>query len=429
MDAFEYSNGALFCEDVAVADVADEVGTPAYVYSAQTLREHYRRFADAFGELDATICFSIKSLANVHVLRMFAELGSGFDVVSGGEIARARAAGADMSRLVFAGVGKTDREIREAIDAGVGLFNVESEQEFEAISRIAAERGATVRAALRVNPDVYDPNTHKYTTTGKKETKFGVDIDRAEAFFERFGRDDNVRLDGVDMHIGSPIYSAEPYVQAIERALAMIDTLRDAGHTIRTLDIGGGYAADYVAGASPEAADYAGEILPLLRGRDLQIILEPGRSVACNAGILLMRTLYTKAGGEKRFVVVDGAMTDMLRPALYGAEHFVWPAQLADGAAPPERRPDYAAPDGQTVDVVGGVCETSDTLAAGRTLPPMQRGDLLALFSAGAYGFVMASQYNARPRPCEVLVDGDTWRIIRRRETYDDLLGPERDVS
>ncbi|MBS3733851.1 MAG: diaminopimelate decarboxylase, partial [Phycisphaerae bacterium] len=386
MDAFEYRNGALFCEDVAVADIAASAGTPAYVYSSATLREHYRRFAEAFGELDATICFSIKSLANLHVLAMLVELGSGFDVVSGGEIARARAAGADMSRVVFAGVGKTDRELGAAIDAGVGLFNVESEQEFETLARIATERGATVRAALRINPDVYDPKTHRYTTTGKKETKFGVDIDRAEAFFERFGRDDNVRLDAIDMHIGSPIYSAEPYVQAIDRALALIETLRGAGHEIRTLDIGGGYAADYVAGASPDAADYAAEIVPKLRGRDLQIILEPGRSVACNAGILLMRTLYTKQGGEKRFVIVDAAMTDMLRPALYGAEHFVWPAELAQGAEPPERRPDYAAPDGQTVDVVGGVCETSDTLAAGRTLPPMQRGDLLALFSAGAYG-------------------------------------------
>ncbi len=428
MDYFEYRNGSLHCEGVAVRDIAAAVGTPAYVYSAGTLREHYGRMAEAFAELKPTVCFAIKALGNLHVLRLLAEMGAGFDVVSGGEVARARAAGADMSKVVFAGVGKTDAEIREAIAAGVGLFSVESEQEFENLSRIAGEAGTQVRAALRINPDVYDPKTHRYTTTGKKETKFGVDIDRAGAFFADHGRDDNVRLDGIAMHIGSPIYSADPYVQAIEKALGLIDQLGAAGDEIRLLDIGGGYAADYVAGASPMAADYAGQIVPLLRGRGLEVILEPGRAVACNAGILVTRALYTKQGGGKRFVIVDAAMTDMLRPALYDAEHFIYPSELPDGAAAPERRPDYAAPDGQTVDVVGGVCETSDVLAAGRTLPPVARGDLMAMFSAGAYGFVMASQYNSRPRPPEVFVDGDDWRIIRRRETYDDLMAPERDV-
>jgi len=428
MDFFEYKNGALHCEDVAVADVAREVGTPAYVYSVATLRGHYRRFAEAFAELQPTICFSIKALANVQILRLLAAEGAGFDVVSGGEIARAQAAGADLSKVAFAGVAKTDREINEALSAGVGLFNVESEAEFENLSRLTAAAGAKARAALRINPDVFDPKTHRYTVTGRKETKFGVDIDRAEAFFERFAGDANVTLDGIDLHIGSPIYSAEPYVAALGKAIELIDALAAKGVDIRLLDIGGGYAADYEAGASPLAADYARDIVPLLRGRGLEVILEPGRQIACNAGVLLTRVLYTKRGGERTFVIVDGAMTDLIRPALYDAEHFVWPAVLSEGETPPERRIDFAAPGGAKVDVVGGVCESSDFLAKDRVLPAVRRGDLLSVFSAGAYGFVMASQYNARPRPAEVLVEGDAWRTIRRRETYDDLLAAELDV-
>jgi diaminopimelate decarboxylase len=428
MDFFEYKNGALHCEDVAVVDIARDAGTPVYVYSATTLRGHYRRFAEAFAELKPTICFSIKALANVHVLKLLAAEGAGFDVVSGGEIARAQAAGADLGKVAFAGVGKTDREIGEALSAGVGLFNVESEAEFENLSRLAAGAGAKARAALRINPDVFDPKTHRYTVTGKKETKFGVDIDRAEAFFERFAGDAHVTLDGIDLHIGSPIYSAEPYVAAIGKALELIDALATKGMDIRLIDIGGGYAADYEAGASPLAADYARDIVPLLRGRELEVILEPGRQIACNAGVLLTRVLYTKRGGERTFVIVDGAMTDLVRPALYDAEHFVWPAVLGEGETPPERRIDFAARDGAKVDVVGGVCESSDFLAKDRVLPLMRRGDLLSVFSAGAYGFVMASQYNARPRPAEVLVEGDAWRVIRRRETHDDLLAPELDV-
>lgn len=428
MDHFEYRDGSLFCEEVPVADVAARAGTPLYLYSTATLLHHYRALADAFAELEPSICFSVKSLANVHILKLLAGAGSGFDVVSGGELARARAAGADMAKVVFAGVGKTDREITEAIDAGVGIFNVESEAEFENLSRLAARAGKSVRAALRLNPDVYDPKTHTYTATGKRETKFGVDIERAERFFDTFARDEHARLDAIHLHIGSPIYSAEPYVAAITKTLALIDKLRGKGFEITVLDIGGGYAADYEEGTSPLAADYARPIIPLLAGRGLDVIIEPGRQIACNAGILLTRVQYVKQGGDRKFVIVDAAMTDLIRPVLYGSEHFVYPAELPTGAPAPHRRLDFVPDGGQMVDIVGGVCETSDFLARGRVLPPMRRGDLLAVFSAGAYGFVMASQYNSRPRCAEVLAGGDKFRTIRRRETYDDLLAAELDV-
>jgi diaminopimelate decarboxylase len=427
MDHYEYREGSLFCEDVPVADVARQVGTPVYIYSAATLREHYRRLDEAFAPLEPNIRFAMKSLGNLHVLRLLSELGAGFDVVSGGEVFRAGRAGADMSRVCFAGVAKTDAELREAITAGVGLFNVESAEEFENLSRIAAEMGVRVRAGLRINPDVYDPRTHVKTTTGRKETKFGVDIDRAMDFFRRFGRDDHVRLDVIDMHIGSPIYSPQPYVGAIEKALWLIDELGEGGFEIRGLDIGGGFAADYEEGKSPAVTEYAEAIVPLLQGRELEIFIEPGRFISCNAGVLLCSVLYRKAGGSKKFLIVDAAMTDLLRPALYDAEHFCYPAEVHEDAPPPPRKMDFAPPNGQKMDVVGGVCESSDVLAAGRVLPPMRRGELLAIFAAGAYGFVMASQYNARPRAAEVLVEGDSWRIIRRRETYEDLIAAEEE--
>ena len=428
MQGFEYRDGELVCEGVAVSAIAAAAGTPAYVYSAAAIVGEYRAIADAFAPLKPTICFSIKSLSNLHVLELLREAGSGFDVVSGGELARALAAGADPGSVVYSGVAKTDREIRESLAAGIGLFNVESEAEFENISRLAAETGTLTRAALRINPDVYDPKTHSYTATGRKESKFGVDINRAEAFYDAYGRDEFVVLDGIDLHIGSPIYSPEPYVRAITKTLELIDTLSAKGFEIRLLDIGGGYASDYERGASPSAADYADQIVPLLQGRGLEIVLEPGRKITADAGILLTEVQYTKDGPEKSFVIVDAAMTDLIRPALYGSEHFIWPVRLADGSPVPEQRFDYEAQGGKVVDVVGGVCESSDFLCRARSLPPMTRGDVLAVFSAGAYGSVMGSQYNSRPRPPEILVEGDSFRTIRRRETYDDLTATERDV-
>ncbi len=426
MDYFAYRNGLLHCEAVAVADIASAVGTPVYIYSAATLLHHYRAVEKAFVALKPTICFSIKSLSNIHILRLLAEAGSGFDVVSGGELTRAQAAGADCSRIVYAGVGKTDMEIRQAIAAGIGLFNVESEEEFENLSRLAGSSSRCVRAALRVNPDI-DPKTHRHTSTGKKETKFGVDIERAVRFFHAYGHDANVRLDALHIHIGSPIYSPAPYVEAIGKILDLIESLQRDSFSIRTLDIGGGFAADYEERRAPASADYAAAIVPLLAGRNLEIILEPGRQIAANAAILLATVQYVKRGGERNFVIVDAAMTDLIRPALYDAEHFVYPASVPDDQAP-QRKLDWTPPDAVKVDIVGGVCESSDFLAKDRLLPPLARGDLLAVFTAGAYGFVMSSQYNSRPRAAEVLVEGDRWRTIRRREIYDDLLGPERDV-
>ena len=428
MDYFEYKDAALHCEGCPVSEIAAQIGTPVYIYSARTLLRHYQAIAEAFAELKPRICYSIKSLANTHVLKLLVEAGSGMDVTSGGELARALAAGVEPDKIVFAGVGKTDAEIREAIEAGIGVFNVESEAEFENLSRLAEAAGTTVHAALRVNPDVYDPKTHRYTATGKKEPKFGVDIERAERFFATYARDPNVRLRGIHIHIGSPIYSAQPYVEAIQRTKELIGRLREQGFAVDVLDIGGGFAADYEEGKSPSAFEYAREIVPLLNDAGLELILEPGRQISCNAGILLTRVQYVKQAGDRQFVIVDAAMTDLIRPALYEAEHFVYPARLADGAQPPQRRIDFAAEGGQKVDVVGGVCETSDFLAKDRVLPPMAAGDLLAVFSAGAYGFVMSSQYNSRPRAAEVLVSGDSWCLIRRRETYDDLLRAEREV-
>jgi len=421
MDHFAYRDGRLFCEDVDAESIAVEVGTPAYVYSAVTLRDHYRRLAEAFAELDPLICFSVKSLANVHVLRLLAEAGSGFDVVSGGELHRVRRAAGDMAKVVYAGVGKTDAEIAAALAAGIACFNVESEEEFANLSRLSAAADVRPRAALRVNPDV-DPRTHRHTSTGKKETKFGVDLERAERFFRDCGGDPHVALDAIHLHIGSPVYSAGPYVEAIGKTLALIDRLARTGREVRCLDIGGGFGADYEAGQSPLAAEYAAEIVPLLRGRGLRVILEPGRQIAGNAGVLLTRVLYVKEGGDRTFAIVDAAMTDLIRPALYEAFHFIWPARWE---REPERTAAYAPPGCLRMDVVGGVCESADFLARDRMLPPLSRGDLLSVFSAGAYAFVMASQYNARPRGPEVLVEGDRWRIIRRRETYEDLTAPE----
>jgi diaminopimelate decarboxylase len=426
MDYFQYRQDRLFCEDVAAGDIASAAGTPLYVYSGATLMHHYRGIEKAFAPLAPTICYSVKSLSNLHVLKFLRQAGSGFDVVSGGELSRALEAGAEARKIVFAGVGKTDAEIRRGVEVGIGVFNVESEEEFENLSRIAGEMGKPIRAALRLNPDVYDPNTHAYTTTGKKETKFGVDIERAVRFFQTYGHDANVRLSGLHLHIGSPIYSSAPYVEAITKTLGLVGRLRGEGFEVSLLDIGGGFAADYEEGKSPPASEYAKDIVPLLVGQGLEIVIEPGRQISGNAGVLLTRVLYVKKGGDRNFVIVDAAMTDLIRPALYGAQHFIYPVDLDAGVPAPPRRMDFVPPGAVRCDVVGGVCESSDFLAKDRMLPPLKRGDLLAVFTAGAYGFVMSSQYNSRPRAAEVLVEGASWRFVRRPETYDDLVKLER---
>ncbi|MBE7505406.1 MAG: diaminopimelate decarboxylase [Planctomycetia bacterium] len=425
MDHFHYTGGELHCEQVPIARIAKEVGTPAYVYSSATLLHHYDAVAKAFAALNPIICYSIKSCANQHICKLLKDRGAGFDVVSGGELYRALQAGGDPAKIVFAGVGKTDDEINQGIDAKIGWFNIESEAELENLIEIARKRRVTVNAALRVNPDV-DPKTHRYTSTGKKETKFGVDLERARRVFNQYAKQDNVRLSGIHLHIGSPVNSVEPYVAAIKKTLALIDELRADGFTIDTLDIGGGFGAHYKASEAPPAVEYAEAIVPLLVGRDLKIIMEPGRSIAANAGILISRVVYLKKSGDRDFLIVDAGMNDLIRPALYEAYHFIWPVNPVDGFLPSSRGEDATMPGLLPMDVVGPVCESGDFLAKDRLLPPMKRGDLVAVFTAGAYGFVMASHYNTRPNPPEVLVEGDAYRIIRRRETYDDLLAAEQ---
>ncbi len=428
MDAFEYSDGVLQCESADMPALARRFGTPLFVYSSQTLIHHYDRIAEAFATLSPSICFAVKSCPNLAICKLLQQRGAAFDVVSGGELSRALEAGADPSRIVFAGVGKTDDEIRRALEVGIGWFNVESEAELDNLAALATELAATARVALRVNPDV-DPKTHVYTTTGKRETKFGVDLERARRVFADFKGRQGISLRGIHLHIGSPVDSVEPYVRTIEKGLALIDDLRSSGHTVEAINIGGGYGAHYTGANAPTAADYAKLIVPLLAKRGLAVLLEPGRSITANAGVLITKTLYTKASGAKQFIIVDAAITELIRPALYGALHFVWPVQPHRGAVPPQRAPDVHLNDSVLVDVVGPVCESGDFLAKDRWLPPVSRGDLLCVFSAGAYGFSMSSQYNSRPRAAEVLVSGTAARLIRRRETYDDLVAAERGLD
>lgn len=428
MDSFQYRDGRLFAEEVALEAIAREVGTPVYVYSKATLTGHYDRLAQAFASLQPLICYSIKSSSNLSICRTLIERGAGMDVVSGGELFRAIRAGVDPAHCVYAGVGKTDREIRYAIEQGLGWFNVESEAEFENISRIAKSMNATCRAALRVNPDV-DPKTHRYTSTGKKETKFGVDIERAKAFFASYGNDPHCHLRAIHLHIGSPVYTVEPYVDSITKALALIDELEAQGHAIDMLDLGGGFGADYESAQSPVLASYAERIVPLLEARvqkGLQIILEPGRTIVANAGILLVRVEYVKKGGEKTFIICDAGMNALIRPCHYDAFHFIWPAKVKSEHVPAKRAKDMDLPGLITADVVGPICESGDFLAKDRPLPPVQRGDLLAVYTAGAYGMVMASRYNSMPLPAEVMVDGDSATIIRARETWEDLIAHEQ---
>ncbi|MCP4250196.1 MAG: diaminopimelate decarboxylase [bacterium] len=425
MDAFDYRDGTLWCEDLPLPDLADRYGTPLFVYSQNTLLDHYDRLDQAFEPLSAALCFSVKSCSNLHLLRLLQTRDSWFDVVSGGELRRVLEIGADPARAVFAGVGKTDTEIRAAIEAGIGWFNVESEQELQVLTALATEADRPVRAALRVNPDV-DPHTHVYTTTGKKETKFGVDLERARAVFTRQPSGTPVALTGIHLHLGSPVNRIDPYVLSIKKTLELIAQLRTDGHTVEALNIGGGFGAHYQASEAPSAAEYAAQIVPLLTGTNLAVLLEPGRCLAANAGLLLCRTTFVKQSGDRQFLIVDAAMTELLRPSLYGAYHFAWPVTPAGGLVPPHRGADLHLEGTSRVDVVGGICESGDFLAKDRWLPPVQRGDLLAIFAAGAYGFSMSSQYNSRPRAAEVLVDADTSRLIRRRETYDDLVACER---
>src|SRR3954466_13074935 len=426
MDFFNYKNGELFCEDVPVEKIAAEVGTPAYVYSKATLLRHYRQVADAFKPVNATICYSIKSCGNINLCKVLANEGCGFDVTSGGELFRALQAGGDPKKMIYAGVGKTDAEIADAINVGIAAFNLESEEEIENVDRVAGSVGKQAVGAIRVNPDV-DPHTHAKTTTGKKETKFGVDIERAERVFEQYRGLKHLRIGGVHIHIGSPVYTIEPYVDAVTKITQLIDRLTERGHKIEWFDMGGGYGVNY---ERPDQAypitEHAKAILPLIQGKPYKIGPEPGRYIAGNAGILLTRVLYRKLGGEKKFVIVDAGMNDLIRPTLSESYHHIWPVKPDGKNLNEDRRRDFVIQGGDTVDVVGPICESGDYLAKGRGLPSVKRGDLLAVFTAGAYGFAMSSNYNNRPRVPEVLVDGDSYTIIRKRETLEDLVALER---
>ncbi|MGQ3684196.1 MAG: diaminopimelate decarboxylase [Candidatus Loosdrechtia sp.] len=429
MNFFEYRDKALFCEKVRVGDIVSKVGTPAYIYSKNAIVARYRELKTAFHDVGPMICFSVKSNSNLSICRVLMEEGSGFDVVSGGELFRVIRAGGDPSKIVFAGVGKTEKELRYALINDVFMFNVESTAELECIDKLAREMNKMPKVALRINPDI-DAKTHTKTTTGKRENKFGIDFTEAERILKQSGNYPGVKICGLHVHLGSPIYTVDPYMHALERIIAFAgrcrDTKKDIG--IEYLNIGGGYCISYNGKEVIQPQDYASKILPLVKEMRCNLIMEPGRFIVGNSGILVTRVVYTKETLHgKKFVICDAAMNDLLRPALYDAFHKIWPVNT-DIMMPEvmnENEPVTTDTGLKLVDIVGPVCETSDTFATNRALPQVKEGDLLAIFSAGAYGFSMSSTYNSRPRPCEVMVDGDLYYTIRERETYEDLIKGE----
>jgi diaminopimelate decarboxylase len=427
MDHFNYRNRLLHCEDVPVPVLAQTYGTPLYVYSRATLLHHLRELQRAFAPVQPLICYSIKTNPNLSICRLMAEHGAGFDVTSGGELYRALKAGGVGQKIVFAGVGKTDAEQHYGLDSGVLLFNVESEAELHALIEVARRAGHRAQVALRVNPAL-PPKTHVKTDTSVKGTKFGLDIDSVLEVAHRVLGNPHVRIAGVHMHLGSPIITAQPYKEGIEKGLELIDRLHRQGHRIEYLNMGGGFGIHYRKQEAPPADAFAAVIVPAVQASGCKLVLEPGRFIVGNAGILLSQVIYTKESGGKHFIIQDAAMNDLIRPTLYDSFHRIWPVQPGDSfPAPPE---DYEADIPGTIlnDVVGPVCESGDYLAKDRRLPPLLRGDLLATFSAGAYGMAMSSNYNSRPRAAEILVDGSSHRLIRRRETYEDLIRPEIEI-
>ena len=424
MEPFQYHDRQLYCEDVPVAELAARFGTPLYVYSQSAILETLNSLRSAFADVDPLVCYSVKANSNLGILKVMAEHGSGFDVVSGGELHRVKLAGGDPERTVFAGVGKTDDEIVAGLEAGVLMFNVESEGELEAITRVAAAMNRVAPIALRVNPDV-DPRTHRYTSTGKKESKFGMDIARSLRVAEAALAMSSVRMIGMHMHIGSQITTTEPYAGAVAKGVEVIGQLRRMGHPIEWYNMGGGFGISYKRSEARSIAEFAAAILPGVKAAGCRLAIEPGRVIAGNAGILVSRVLYTKQSGDKRFLIQDAAMNDLIRPALYESFHRIWPVVAAPGLPAPPDDFEAAIPGTEPWDVVGPVCESGDFLAKDRSLPQLDRGDLIAIFSAGAYGMVMASNYNTRPRAAEVLVALRQSRLVRRRETYEDLVSQE----
>jgi diaminopimelate decarboxylase len=419
MDHFQHRDGRLWCERVPLADLARRVGTPAYVYSSATVRDHVAGLRRGFAGLDPLICYAVKANGNLALLRLLRDLGCGFDIVSQGELERVQAVGADPRTVVFSGVGKTEAEMEAALAAGVLMFNVESEEELDVLAVVAARAGRRAAVAIRVNPDV-DPRTHRYITTGKKENKFGVDLERGEALARRALASPALRLCGIQCHIGSQITEVAPYREALERTTRLALALVPDAPDLAWLNMGGGYGIWYRDRAAPALADYADAVRPVVAGARLKLVMEPGRVIVGNAGVLLTRVLFNKTSGARRFVIVDAGMNDLIRPSLYDGYHRIWPLE---GEPPPPLGSESAhAP----CDVVGPVCESGDFLARDRPLPPVARGDLLGVMSVGAYGFTMSSNYNDRCRPPEVLVDGERFAIVRERERHQDLVRLER---
>jgi diaminopimelate decarboxylase len=413
MDHFTYRHSELACESVSLRALADTVGTPTYVYSRAALLDGLTAYDRAFQDVPHLICYAVKANSNLAVLSILARAGAGADIVSGGELYRALRAGVPPQKMVFSGVGKSREEIRDALKADILLFNVESLSELTAVDEVARALGTRAPVALRVNPDV-DPQTHPYIATGLRTSKFGIPIDQARAAYREAAGMAGVRVVGADMHIGAQLTKAAPFAEALARLAALVKQLHEDGIEIRLLDVGGGLGIRYRDEQPPSHQEYAALLLPALRELGVTAVLEPGRSIVGNAGLLLTRVLYRKETGAKRFVIVDAGMNDLIRPVLYGAYHEIRPVDERRLAGPTE-----------TVDVVGPVCESGDFLAKERALPPVEEGDLLAVMSAGAYGFVMASNYNTRPRAAEALVDGNGYTIVRRRETYEDLVAGE----
>ena len=412
MQAFNYREHALHCDGVALAEIAARVGTPCYVYSAEAIRGNFRAYDQAFGDQPHTVCYAVKANGNLSVLRLLAADGAGFDIVSGGELFRVLKAGGEPPKIVFSGVGKTAAEIDEALKASICHFNCESEPELALIDALAHRLGKKARVSLRVNPDV-EADTHHYISTGKLAHKFGIDIAEAECVYERARNLPNLLLEGVSCHIGSQLMDPEPVMEAVDRVLELIDRLRAKGFDIRLGDFGGGLGVAYKAGeTSPSIAEFVTKLKARVAGHNLHVFVEPGRSIVGQAGVLLTKVLYRKTTGGKEFVIVDAAMNDLIRPALYQAHHEILPVRTREGGT-------------IRADVVGPVCETGDFLARDRDLPEVLPGDVLAVCTAGAYGFTQSSTYNARRRPAEVMVDGRTWNVIRERETYDDLIRGE----
>ena len=412
MHDFHYQGDELFCEEVPIRQITEQVGTPCYIYSHRTLIRHFHAFDQAFNAIPHIVAFAMKSNSNLTVLRLLAKEGSGADIVSGGELFRALTAGMAPNKIVFAGVGKSKEEIRYALESDILMFNVESPGELQQVNKVAGSMGLRAKVALRINPDI-DPQTHPYISTGLKKSKFGIGADQALEEFDAAGNLPHIEVVGVHSHIGSQLTQVAPFVDALKKAIALIQTLKTKGVHIQYLNVGGGLGITYSDETPPHPKELAAAISPLLQTVSCQIIMEPGRSIVGNAGILVTKVLYNKKGADKHFVIVDAAMNDLLRPSLYDAHHDIQPVIKQESSVV------------NTVDVVGPICESGDFLAKDRKLPQSQPGDLLAVMSAGAYGFTMASNYNSRPRVPEVLVKGKDITVIRKRETYEDLIRGE----